>query len=67
MNLATAYLCEGCGNIQDGAKRGACEGCGSEKVVALAWRLRDRIELKLWQDPLTRRYWRDYYGADRQQ
>ncbi len=65
MNLATAYLCinEGCGNIQDGAKRGKCDACGSEKVVALAWLLRDRIEREMWAIPKARQYWRDYYGA----
>ncbi len=69
MKLATAYLCmnELCGNIQDGAKRGTCDKCGSENVKALAWLLRNRIEREMWRDPASRQYWRDYYGADRQQ
>ncbi len=52
MNLRTAYLCRICEEIQDGAAKGRCNDCGSQKIYPLAWAWR----IKEWRKWLRRIY-----------
>lgn len=45
MNARLAYVCLRCAEIQDRAKRGCCEACGSERIVSVQAAL-DKAQLR---------------------
>lgn len=48
MNVSTAYLCEDCSQIREGAPYGVCQACGSKAIQSVARLLTSPEEKKAW-------------------